>query len=332
MNLIFIMLSLIIISYLFVHLLKKVKIPEVVSLLLIGIFFGYPSIQTFIIGNNIGYVELLGTLGLFALMFLAGLESSWEKLKKEEYDAIHIALLSSLTPLTLGFIVVYFFLDYTAIQAFIVALCLSITAESAKARVLLELDVLKSKVASALVGAGILDDVLGIVLFSSVLFFLGVVDIHEHVILLGVIMSFVVGLLVQKFAREHHLTKKVEIFSTVCIIPFFFISTGMKFTLEALSSSLFLVFVILILGIGGKLLGSFLSKPFVNFSFHQLHLIGWAMNSRGALDIALAVIAFTAGIITPELFSSLVILALVSTMLFPFIVEIFVRKQPSIMD
>lgn len=332
MNLVATLFAIIVISYLFVHLLKKIKFPEVVALLSLGIFFGIPEISALLLEKHIDTVELIGTFGLFALMFLAGLESSWEKLKKEEYDALYVALFSSLVPLILGFLVMFFIFDYSFLISFVVALCLSITAESAKARVLFEAGVLQSRVASALLGAGILDDVLGILLFTLLLMILGIFDFHEHLLLLGIILSFAIGLLIQKFAREHHITKKVELFSSICLIPFFFISMGMNFSFNSLSSSYILLFVILILGIGGKLLGCHFSKPYVNFSFRQLHLMGWAMNSRGALDIALAVLAYKVNLISLDIFSSLVVLALVSTLIFPFVVEHSIKKNPSIME
>lgn len=332
MNLLATLFAIIVISYLFVHLFKKIKVSEVVALLLLGIFFGFPSITGLLLEKHLSSVELIGTFGLFALMFLAGLESSWEKLKKEEYDAFYVALFSSLVPLFLGFCVMFFFFDFSFLVSFVVALCLSITAESAKARVLFEMGVLRSRVASALLGAGILDDLLGIILFTFLLVIIGVFNFHEHLLLMGIILSFVLGLLIQKFAREHHITKKIELFSSLCLIPFFFISMGMNFSFGSLSSSPVLLFAILVIGIGGKLLGSHFSKPYVNFSARQLHVMGWAMNSRGALDIALGVLAFKINLISSDIFSSLIVLAFTSTLIFPFVVEHSIKKYPSIME
>ncbi len=332
MNIVATLLAIIVISYLFVHLLKKVKVPEVVALLLLGIFFGIPEISALLLEEHIGHIEVIGTLGLFALMFLAGLESSWEKLKKEEYDALYVALYCYFIPLLLGFFVMYFIIGSSFIESFVVAICLSITAESTKARVLFDFGVLKSRVASALLGAGILDELGGIILFSILLISIGVFDFHEHFVLIGVILSFVLGLFVQKFAREHHLIKKTELFSSVCLVPFFFIVMGMTFTFDAILTSPFLVLVIICLGIGGKLLGAHFSRNHIDFTHSQLHVIGWTMNSRGALDVAIAVLAISLGLISTQIFSSLVILTLVSTLIFPFVVEHSIKKNPSIME
>lgn len=333
MEVFFVLFLLIVIAFLFVHLLKKLKIPEVVSLIILGIFFGYPSINSFILADSIFYIELLGTIGLFALLFLAGLESSWRELKFEECDALYISIFCLLVPFVFGISIMYFVFGFSFLASFIIGLSLSITAESTKARVLFDMGVLRTRVASALMGAGIIDDIFGMVFFTIVLLIVGMFDIKEYFILAGIIMSFIVGLLVQKYAREHHLTKKVETISSIVFIPFFFISTGMNFSIEEIStSSLPLMFSILGIGIGGKLLGVFFSKPFVNFSSQQLYVMGWAMNSRGALDIALAVLAYSTGLLSQGMFSSLLILALVSTVIFPFIVEKYISTTPKIMN
>jgi Kef-type K+ transport system membrane component KefB len=60
--------------------------------------------------------------------------------------------------------------------------------------------------------------------------------------------------------------------------------------------------------------------------------MGWAMNSRGALEIGLAIIALRVGLIEVDLYSSLIVMALITTLIFPFIINYKVRKYPKIMD
>ena len=86
------------------------------------------------------------------------------------------------------------------------------------------------------------------------------------------------------------------------------------------------------LAISGKLIGSFLAKPFMDFSWKQLHLIGWSMNSRGAVGLALALIAFRSGLIPTDLYSSLIIMAMVSDLVFAIIVTRMIKKDKKIMD
>ncbi|MBU0628961.1 MAG: cation:proton antiporter, partial [Nanoarchaeota archaeon] len=81
----------------------------------------------------------------------------------------------------------------------------------------------------------------------------------------------------------------------------------------------------------GKIAGTFMAKPFTRFSWKQLHLIGWGMNSRGAIELALALIAFRSSLIPTELYSSLVLMALITTLIFPFILAKMIKTNPSLM-
>jgi len=56
------------------------------------------------------------------------------------------------------------------------------------------------------------------------------------------------------------------------------------------------------------------------------------MNSRGAVELALLFIAFNLRILDTDIYSSLVIIALVTTLLFPFVVRSMIRKEPRIMN
>lgn len=82
----------------------------------------------------------------------------------------------------------------------------------------------------------------------------------------------------------------------------------------------------------GNLTGTFLIKPFTKFSWKQLHLISWAMNSRGAVELALALIAFRSALIPVELYSSLVVMALITTLTFPVIIIKMIKTESQLMN
>ena len=325
------LISLIVVSYLFSYILKRMKVPQVVSLIILGVIFGSTTFGHFYLDESKHIIEIIGSIGIFSLMFLAGLESSYKTLLKEEHDALEIALYGSI--FTLVFTVIIFIaLGFSLLESFVIGLCLSITAEGTKARVLMEFGKMKTKVAAAMLGAGIIDDILGLLLFSGVLFFVGSVDFKEHLMLVGILASFGLGLAAQHFFKEHHLIKKTEITLTYFIIPFFFINMGLNFNLVELITDPTLFLIMLVVGTSGKIIGTLLAKSHTTFSYKQLHLIGWGMNSRGAIEIALALIALGAGIINESIFSALVLTALVPTLIFPFILEYLIKKNPGIMN
>lgn len=332
MNIFLSLISIIVICFLFSNLTKKIKIPSVVSLILVGLILTFDGFRNIFVGDNIDIISAIGDIGLFSLMFLAGLESSIKTLIKEEKDSFFIALFGAIFPFILGFIVFYFLFDFSLIISFIIGLSMSITAEATKAKVLLDLNKLKTRIGSAMIGAGLIDDFLGLMGFSIFMFSIGILTLKEHYILFGVLISFFIGLFTQKYARHHHITKKIEKMLNTFLVPFFFISMGVHFDLFSLLVSYKLVSSIILIAIIGKLFGTFLAKPFVNFSYKQLHLIGWAMNSRGAIELALALIAFRSGLIDQFIYSSLILMALVTTIFFPFIISYMIKKNSNIMD
>jgi len=319
-------------AYIFTGLGKRMKIPAVVALLLCGLVLDIPVLKDHLLGNNIDFLFVLGDIALIFLMFLAGLESSWKSLYKERKDAVVIAVCASVVPFLVGF-VTFLLLGFSMIISFIVGICMSITAEATKARVLLGLKKLRTKVGSAMMGAGIIDDVIGLSIFVLVTYILKEVYLKEDLLIAGAILAFFVGVYVQRnLGRDHYFLTKTEKILIWFIVPFFFISVGIHFDMGAIILNPSILTLVIVLAIVGKLAGSFLAKPFTDFSWKQLHLIGWAMNSRGAVEMALALIAFRSGLLPQEIYSSLIIMALVTTSIFPFIITSMIKDDPKIMD
>lgn len=330
MNVILIIISIIVISYIFLIFTKMLKISSIVSLIIFGVLLGLPGLnEIYVDGHEL--IFILGDIGLFSLMFLAGLESSWRTLLKEEKDSLYIALFGAIIPFLLGFII-FKIMGFSFTESFIVGICMSITAEATKAKFLIEIKKLNTRLGSTMIGAGIIDDLFGLLMFSIIMFSVGIVDFKEHIILLGVLLSFFIGIFVRKYARHHHITKKIEKFLNIFIIPFFFVSMGVHFNIFSLLLSPSLLFIVISVAILGKIIGTLLTKSFLNFSYKQLYLIGWGMNSRGAIELALAIIALRANIIDQILYSTLVMMALITTIIFPLVAGRIIKNNPQIMN
>ena len=64
-------------------------------------------------------------------------------------------------------------------------------------------------------------------------------------------------------------------------------------------------------------------------SIKQLYLVGWGMNSRGAVELVIALLALNHGLITQEVFSALVAMAIVTTLVFPFVLQREIKNNPA---
>ncbi len=163
------------------------------------------------------------------------------------------------------------------------------------------------------------------------------ISIFSEFVGLGSLLgAFIAGIILQKsFFKEENReieSRNLRLFIFAFIVPFFFVNIGLSFDYHVFLNAPILTIIVLVTAIVGKLLGTFLVKPFTDLSWQQLHLIGWGMNSRGVMELVIAHIALSAGIISKDLYSAIVFMAIATTVIFPFIFRIILKKNPHIMD
>lgn len=335
MDLILTLFAIILVSILFYQVSRELKIPSSVCFILLGIVLTVGRLREIFVGDHIEIIRMMGDFALLCIMFLAGINSSWSVIYHERNDSAIIALFSAFFSFAFGFLVFYV-LGFPLLSSLMIGICMSITAEATKADVLLELGKMKTRLGSVMIGSGILDDMFGLVLFVLVSFLAHTVNIWDNLIIVLSVVFFFLGLGVQKILRskkrhERNLTKRFDVFFMLTIFPFFFISIASHFNVSIILDNLFVFFMIVIVAVAGKLIGTFLTKPFVPFSWKQLHLLGWSMNSRGAIELALALIALRNGFISSEVYAGLIGMALLTTLVFPFIMSFMVSNNKNIM-
>lgn len=321
-------------SFLFTWITKKLNLSVIIGLIVGGILIGSPYLKDFILEPNTDAIMVLGDVGLIFLMFLTGIEISWKNFLKESRDATIVSFFACLTTFFLGAAFFFFVFGFSLPVSLTIGISMSITAEAANARVLLELKKLKSKLGSLMMEAGIIDDVIGIGMFIIVGYlFTSSFMTREFLSLFISIGAFFAGILVNKhIGRESRKIRNLERFLLFFIVPFLFIAMGIDFSLQSLTLEPLLVTAVVLIAIAGKMLGSMATKPFLKIRWKQLYLVGWGMNARGAIGLAVAFVAFNVGLVDTGVYSSLVIMALVTTLIFPFFVRRMVNKEPTIME
>lgn len=149
--------------------------PEVVGALLVGIILG-PSFLNFVSldGDSGIFLSMLAEIGVIFLMFNAGLGTDLSELKKNGAASLVIALIGVLIPLLGGFLgyVLYFHIgsnDYDGyLKAVFIGTVLTATSVSITVETLKELGKLKGKVGTLILGAAVIDDILGIIVLTIV--------------------------------------------------------------------------------------------------------------------------------------------------------------------
>ena len=111
------------------------------------------------------------------------------------------------------------------------------------------------------------------------------------------------------------LVDKLEDVALVLLLPLFFVFTGLRTQIGLLNdSSLWMTCAIVILvAIVGKFIGSALAARYVGQSWKDSLSIGALMNTRGLMELIVLNIGYDLGILSPEMFAMLVLMALVTT-------------------
>ena len=147
--------------------------------------------------------------------------------------------------------------------------------------------------------------------------------------------AFIAGLIMQwslTQAEERKMAHHLKILSFAFIVPFFFINIGLNFNALDLVKFPVLFAAILVAAIAAKILGSMTARWYSDLTTPQTMLIGWGMNTRGAVELVIAEIARLNNLIPLEVYSAIIGLVVVSTVIFPFILRYYVRRYPSIME
>ena len=144
---------------------RKMKMPEVLGMLLAGVLLG-PAVLHLVPYN--ADIKLLSNLGVILLMFLAGLETDLEEFRRAGKSSMVIASAGIILPLVLGSAAAWLFFhnfwENIYIGVILTATSVSITVETLK-----ELGKLNTKSGINIMGAAVIDDILGLILISIVL-------------------------------------------------------------------------------------------------------------------------------------------------------------------
>lgn len=147
----------------------KVGLPAVVGSLLVGILLG-PAVLGVIEESQL--IHLFSEIGVILLMFLAGLESDLQTLKKFFKPSLLVGLLGVGVPFIVftGFSKLF---GYDTGAALFIGLIFGATSLSITIQVLKELHFVRTKEGSVIIGSAILDDIIVIILLNLVLTSIG---------------------------------------------------------------------------------------------------------------------------------------------------------------
>jgi monovalent cation:proton antiporter-2 (CPA2) family protein len=164
--------------------------PSVLGKLLIGIVLG-PTVLGIV--NDTDILKEISQIGVILLMFIAGLETDMDEFKKSGKAATFVGVLGIIVPLSLGYLA-GLVMELSAIQAVFLGLLLSATSVSISVQALKEMNKLKSKEGSAILGAAVIDDILVIIALAFLMSMAGE-DVHLGKVIIKKVIFFAVAIL-----------------------------------------------------------------------------------------------------------------------------------------
>lgn len=178
--------AILILSRLFAELGRKVKMPVVLGEILLGILLGptllgavFPhQFATFFPDGGSARVAFDGitSLAVIMLLFVAGLEVQLPLVISQGRTAIIVSITSMIIPFGLGFCTVWFVPhlftfqhEYRLVYALFFGIAMAVSALPVIARILMDLNIFKTKVGMIIIAAAIFVDLAGWLVFSLVL-------------------------------------------------------------------------------------------------------------------------------------------------------------------
>ncbi len=325
-------------------------------------------------------VDIFSRYGVIFLLFMVGLENSVEELKHTGREATFVAVIGVIAPIILGLLATYYFIPDSTLNAnLFIAATLSATSVGITARVLKDMKKLRTREAKTILGAAMIDDILGLIilaivsgivvhgvidvmvitrivlmatlffaaalligpwvlkkiikwlsflalwevkLFSAFLFVMALSWLATLVQLSTIIGAFVAGIIIHDgffdaLGREDKhgtsLKQLIRPFESI-FAPLFFMLVGIQVKIETFADwhVLAMALVLIVVAVLGKLLSGLGASR-----RDDRLLIGIGMMPRGEVGLVFASIGKAIGVISDPLFSAIIIMVIVTTLVAP---------------
>lgn len=120
----------------------------------------------------------------------------------------------------------------------------------------------------------------------------------------------------QAAALRHEILVRLEQISVLLLLPVFFLISGLKVNIRGLGSEHILpIIAILAVAIIGKYVGAYVGARLQKVPHWQASSLGLLMNTRGLTELIILNVGLEKGLLSPELFTMMVIMALVTTVM-----------------
>jgi Na+:H+ antiporter len=363
---------------------QRIGQPAVLGELVAGVLLGGSVVS--LVDPTIEVLHLLAELGVVILLFEIGLETDLRQLMQVGGAATLVAVVGVVLPFVLGYAVCWG-LGLGSLVAVVAGATLTATSVGITARVLADLHRLHEPESHIILGAAVIDDVIGLVILAVVerltrghtvtvlgilqtttlafgflagvlvlgrlvvpplVRWVGQVDLPGTATMLAVMVTFglawlastagsamiigafAAGLLLRETPQAHEMERGVAHLGHF-FVPLFFVMVGAAVDVRVLNplepanhQTLLIGGLLIVAAVLGKWLAGYAPIWFKG----NKHVIGVGMIPRGEVGLIFAQMGLAGGVLTPGLFSAVMVMVMVTTFLAPPLLKLLVPSMP----
>lgn len=186
-----------VLTYTFGYLLSRFRIPGILAALFVGMALSYTPFAAFV--HSIAAFEstfsFLADLGVLFLLFYIGLQIELGEMKKSSSEIIWLTVLNTIFPFFFGVAAMLLY-GYGWAIALVIGMTRMPTAEAVIVPILDEFKMIKTRVGTFIIGAGVLDDIIEVVLVGIVSVWIGMKSGQSHGGVIGLLAGIFVFMLI----------------------------------------------------------------------------------------------------------------------------------------
>ena len=165
------------------------------------------------------------------------------------------------------------------------------------------------------------------VTLMSIVLCLGMAWLAEQVGLSDVVGAFFAGVAIAQTPYKQEVDSNIEPIGYAVFIPVFFVSIGLNMTFKGFFDDLIFIVSLTILALITKWLGCGLGAKVLGMNYDSMNIIGSGMVSRGEMALIIAQIGYEAHLLSPEYYSSVIFVIILTTLAAPFMLKAAIKRQ-----
>lgn len=183
-----------VLAFILSQIFKVFGLPKVIGEICAGLILGISVIKINFDADALNALNFLASLGIVLMFYYVGLETDFSVATKKIKKSAMISLFNTFLPLILGFVVMKYLVGFDTLSSFIIGASLSVSAQSVSIDILEELRILKSKLGNVIISTGAIDDIIELILITSILtlFYSNVTNITTQHLLVNILLFILI--------------------------------------------------------------------------------------------------------------------------------------------